>query len=129
MGRIADVQHRHPLAAGILTGTAVGVSLGLLFAPRRGSETRQKVREGCNHMATSTSSGYRRAKGAVGQLANRGHSVYAATREHVVKGAKGTGQYVRDIADAVTRKAHRQSDNALRRVTSSSPAGQPRKAI
>jgi gas vesicle protein len=128
MGRIADVQHRHPLAAGILAGTAVGVSLGLLFAPRRGSDTRKKMKEGVNHIATSTSSGYRRAKGAVGQLANRGHGAYVTTREHVVKGAKGTGQYVRDIADAVTRKA-RQSDNPHRRVTPSSPAGQPRKAI
>lgn len=128
MSRIADARNRHPLAAGILAGTAVGVSLGLLFAPRRGSETRKRMGDGVNHIKSSTSSGYKRARGAVGQWANRGQGVYAATRDKVVKGAQGTGQYVRDIADAVTGKAHRQSD-PLRRVPSSSSAGQPRKAI
>ena len=44
----------------------------------------------------------------------------------------GTSQYVREIADAVTRKAHRQGDMDLRRMSSAaSPGalGQPRKAI
>ena len=131
MSRIGDVRQRHPLAMGIATGTAVGVGLGLLFAPRRGREMRKSVGDGVNHMVTSTSSGYRRAKGTVGHWANRCHGAYSTTRDHVVKGAKGTGQYVREIADAVTRKGHREHDAAIRRVApspSSSPA-QPRKAI
>ena len=132
MGRIADVHGRHPLAMGILTGTAVGACLGVLFAPRRGSETRKRVGEGVNHMVGSTSSGYRRAKGTVGDWAHRSRGAYVATRDRVVKGAKGTSQYVRGVADAVTNKAHREGDAALRKVSSSpSPglSGQPRKAI
>jgi gas vesicle protein len=132
MGRLADVHGRHPLAMGILTGTAVGACLGVLFAPRRGSDTRRRVGQGVNQMVSSTSSGYRRAKGSVGHWANRGHGAYVATRDRVVKGAKGTSQYVRGVADAVTNKAHRESDSALRKVSpspSAGLAGQPRKAI
>lgn len=120
MGRIADVHGRHPLAMGILTGTAVGACLGVLFAPRRGSETRKHLGEGVG-----------RAKGAVGHWANRSHGAYAATRDRVVKSAKGTSQYVRGVAEAVTNKA-REGDAALRKVSSSAPqglTGQPRKAI
>jgi gas vesicle protein len=132
MGRIADMRGRHPLAMGMLTGTAVGACLGVLFAPRRGSETRRRVGEEVNHLVGSTSSGYRRAKGSVGHLASRCHHAYAGTRDRFVQGAKGTSQYVREVADAVTRKTHRQGDMDLRRMSSaSSPGvlGQPRKAI
>ena len=65
MGRIADMRGRHPLATGILAGTAVGACVGILLAPRRGSETRKRVGDGVN-------SGYRRAKGTVGQWAKSG---------------------------------------------------------
>jgi len=121
MGRIADVHGRHPLAMGILTGTAVGACLGVLFAPRRGSETRKRMGEGVG-----------RAKGTVGDWAHRSRGAYVATRDRVVKSAKGTSQYVKGVAEAVTNKAHREGDAALRKVSSSpSPglSGQPRKAI
>jgi hypothetical protein len=58
-------------------------------------------------------SGYRRAKGSVGQWARSGQGAYKSTRDKVVKGAKGTSQYVREVADAVSRKAHRQGDAAI----------------
>ena len=116
MGRFADMRGRHPLATGIVAGTAVGACMGLLFAPRRGTETRKRVGEGVN-------SGYRRAKGTVGQLANRSHGAYKSTRDKVVKGAKGTSQYVREVASAVTRKAHREGDAALGRMSSTSSPG------
>ena len=126
MGRIADMRGRHPLATGILAGTAIGACVGILLAPRRGSETRKRVGDGVN-------SGYRRAKGTVGQWAKSGQGAYKSTRDQVVKGAKGTTQYVREVAGAVTRKAHREGDAALRRMSSASSSGamgqQPRKAI
>jgi gas vesicle protein len=116
----------------MLTGTAVGACLGVLFAPRRGSETRKQVGDGVNRVVNSTSSGYRRAKGSVGHWASRCRNAYVGTRDRVVKSAKGTSQYVRGVADAVTGKAHRQGDIDMRRMSSaSSPGavGQPRKAI
>jgi len=132
MARIADVHDRHPLEMGILAGLFMGACLGLLFAPRRGSETRKRAREGVNQMVSSTSRGYRRAKGTIGHWADSGHEAYVATRDRVVKGTQGTTRYVRDVADAVTMKGHRQSDAALRRVSptpSSGSMAQPRKAI
>jgi gas vesicle protein len=132
MGRIADVRGKHPLATGIVAGTAVGACVALLFAPRRGSETRKQAREGVNRVVSSTSNGYRRAKGTVGNWANRSQKAYVATKDRVVKGAQGTTRYVRDVADAVTMKGQRQSDATLRRVSSTVPSGstgQPRKAV
>jgi Gas vesicle protein len=126
MGRIAGMRGRHPLATGILAGTAVGACMGILLAPRRGSETRKRVGDGVN-------SGYRRAKDSVGQWARSGRGAYKSTRDKVVKGAKGTSQYVREVANAVTRKAHREGEADLRRMSSASSSGtvgqQPRKAI
>lgn len=125
MGRIANMRGRHPLATGILAGTMVGACMGIFFAPHRGSDTRKRVGDGVN-------SGYRRAKGTVGQWANRTQGAYNSTRDRVVKGAKGTTQYVREVTDAVTRKAHRKGDDALRRMSSSTSQGslgQSRKAI
>jgi hypothetical protein len=83
----------------------VGVGLGLLFAPRRGSETRKGV-----------GNGYRRAKGTVGHWANRGRGMYATTREKVTKGARGTAGYVRDVADAVRMKNRPPSSGHPRKV-------------
>src|SRR5262245_38749379 len=132
MSGIAQVRGRHPLATGLLAGAAVGVSLGLLFAPRRGSEVRRRMRDGVNYAVNNTSTGVRRAKGAIGSWANRSRGMYVTTRDRVVRGAQGTTRYVRDVADAVTMRGHRQSDPALRRVpvnAPSNPSGQPRKAI
>ena len=50
----------------------------------------------------------------------RRSDAYVGTRERVVKGAKGTSQYVREVTDAVTRKAHRQGDIDVRRMSSAS---------
>lgn len=122
MSGIAHDRSRHPLATGLFAGAVVGVGLALLFAPRRGSEIRKQMGDG-----------YRRVKGATGNLASRCNSMYVSTRDRVVKGAQGTSRYVRDVSDALTMKSQRQSDGSLRRVPANSPtsptSGQPRKAV
>jgi len=122
MSEIADARGGHPVIAGLLSGAALGVGLALLFAPRRGSETRKQLGDGAHYVVSSTSSGYRRAKGAVGHWTNRCQSMYVTTRDRVVKGAQGTSRYVRDVADAVTMKSHRQADGTLRRIPVNAPA-------
>lgn len=85
----------HPVAIGLLTGAAVGVGLGLLFAPRKGSEVRHQLADRAKHVASS------------------GHDAYCACRDAVSHGAQRTGRYVRDLADTVARKAHRTSPDEL----------------
>jgi gas vesicle protein len=133
MGRIARFRFRHPLASGLFAGAAVGAGVGLLFAPRRGNETRQRIGGGVNRVVDTTSKGYRRTKEAIGDWAHRGHGMYATTRDHVVNGAKGTTKYVRDVTNAVTMRSHKQGDAALKHIgvqaPMSSTTGHPRKAI
>ena len=81
------MNNNHPLATGLIAGAAVGVGVGLLLAPRRGSETRTQLKGHVNRYADGISKGYR------------------TTRDKVTHGARETGRYVRDVADAVTRKA------------------------
>ena len=46
---------------GLLTGTVLGAGLGMLFAPRAGSELRNQLAEQAGTLATNAQEGYRRA--------------------------------------------------------------------
>jgi gas vesicle protein len=108
-----DEEHGgHPLALGLLAGTAVGVGLGLLIAPRKGSETRRQVGEHLSHAKEACATGLHRAKDTADDLAHRGRHAYDATRELVVNGAHETRRYVRDVADAVTMKSRRHHEDS-----------------
>ena len=113
------MNNNHPLATGLLAGAAVGVGLGMLLAPRRGSETRTLLRGHANRYKDGIAKGYKRASHSVNGWAERGQGVYKNTRDKVTQGAKETGRYVRDVADAVTRRAHQQSETHVRRVPGS----------
>ena len=104
----ADDDHRgkHPFALGVLAGAAVGVGVGLLFAPRTGAQTRKEVGNQWTHMKGSCSTGYHRAKDTAGDWAHRSRRVYDTTREKVIHSAHETRQYIREVSDAVTRKGH-----------------------
>jgi gas vesicle protein len=91
MDSLDDGGGGHPVALGLLAGAAVGVGLGLLLAPRKGSEVRHQLADRAKHVASS------------------GHDAYCACRDAVSHGAQRTGRYVRDLADTVTRKAHKTS--------------------
>ena len=45
---------------GLLTGTVLGAGLGMLFAPKAGSDLRNQVREQAGNLANTASDGYRR---------------------------------------------------------------------
>jgi gas vesicle protein len=108
-----DARHNgHPLALGLLAGAAVGVSLGMLLAPRKGAELRHELATRCNHLAGATSKGYRRAKDTAGHYAHRGQDAYHVARVRIGQSAQETRRYIRDVADAVTRKARRQANVA-----------------
>jgi gas vesicle protein len=76
---------------GLLAGTVLGAGLGMLFAPRAGSELRHKISE-------QASEGYRRASESAGQWAERGRGVYARASDAVSKGSEEAQRYVREAS-------------------------------
>jgi gas vesicle protein len=77
---------------GLLTGTFVGAGLAMLFAPRSGSDLRQRVTDSARSLGERASEQYQQASARVGE------AVDEITRK---------GQDVRDeVADVVARGAH-----------------------
>ena len=52
---------------GLLTGTVLGAGLGMLFAPKSGSELRGQISEQAGNIANQAQEGYRRASLARGE--------------------------------------------------------------
>src|SRR5712692_1195143 len=94
---------------GLLTGTVLGAGLGMLFAPKAGSELRSQLGEQAGNIANNASETYRKATEAAGdwagkasetagEWAERGKDMYGKAREAVSKGADEAQRYVRDTA-------------------------------
>ena len=81
---------------GLLTGTVLGAGLGMLFAPKAGSELRSQVAEQAGNLANTASEGYRRASEAAGGWAEKGRDAYDKARDAVNRGADEAQRYVRD---------------------------------
>src|SRR3954449_12892321 len=52
---------------GLLTGTVLGAGLGMLFAPKSGSELRNQISEQAGNIANTASDGYRKATDAASE--------------------------------------------------------------
>jgi gas vesicle protein len=98
---------------GLLAGAVLGVGLGMLFAPRAGSELRNRLSKQAGALANQAQEGYRKAaenmsqwagkgKDAAGEWVDRGTDVYGKARETVARGADEAQKYVRDAAHAVS---------------------------
>jgi gas vesicle protein len=98
---------------GLLTGTVVGVGLGMLLAPKAGSELRNQLSDQAGALANQAQEGYRKAtesagqwaergKQAAGEWAERGKDLYGKAREAVSRGAEEAQQHVRDAEGTVT---------------------------
>jgi gas vesicle protein len=60
---IRDSNGSGRFAVGLLVGAACGAGLGLLFAPKVGSQLRRQIGERATNLANVTSSTYRKASG------------------------------------------------------------------
>ena len=94
---------------GLLTGTVLGAGLGMLFAPRPGSELRSKLSEQAGSMA---SEGYRRASESAGHWAEKGRDMYQKASEAVAKGTDEAKRYVRDAGKEGTTTAGSTFDSS-----------------
>lgn len=84
---------------GLLAGTVLGAGLGMLFAPRPGSELRNQLTEQAGRLRSTAGGAYAQATDKVGQMVDRGREAYDRARtsgEGTVDagdayGAAGTG--------------------------------------
>ena len=87
---------------GLLTGTVLGAGLGLLFAPKAGSELRNQLSDQAEQLANTASDGYRRASETAGEWAEKGREkgreVYDKAKDAVARGTDEAERYVRDAA-------------------------------
>jgi gas vesicle protein len=101
---------------GLLTGTVLGAGLGMLFAPKAGSELRGQISDQAGSLANQASEGYRKAtesagqwaeKGreAAGEWAEKGKDAYGKARDAVAKGADEADRYVRETASNISGAA------------------------
>ena len=68
---------------GLLTGAVLGAGLGLLFAPKPGSELRDQLADQAGALANTASDGYRRATESSGEWVDRGKRMYDKAKESV----------------------------------------------
>lgn len=107
-----DDRSRHRFAFGLLAGAAVGVGVGMLLAPTKGAEARKYVGKQLAHMKGACATGYSRAKDTAGDWAYKGRQAYGTSRGFVARRARGTGRYMRDVADALTMKTRREASRS-----------------
>ena len=71
---------------GLLTGTVLGAGLGMLFAPKAGSELRNQLTEQAGNLASQAQDGVRKV--AETDWAERGRDMYGKAKDAVSKGAE-----------------------------------------
>jgi gas vesicle protein len=73
---------------GLLTGAVIGAGLGMLLAPKAGSEIRGQVADQARNFGTKASEQYRRASETASEWAERGKEVVNQAREGFNRGAE-----------------------------------------
>jgi len=72
---------------GLLTGTVLGAGLGMLLAPKAGSELRGAIGEQAKNLGNAASEQYKKASEAAGTWAERGRDMVDKAKEAVTRGA------------------------------------------
>lgn len=91
---------------GLLTGTVLGAGLGMLFAPKPGSELRNQITDQASSLANTATDSYRKVTEAASELADKSREMYDKARDAVTHGAEEAQRYVRDTASSVTGGRH-----------------------
>jgi gas vesicle protein len=74
---------------GLLAGTVLGAGLGMLFAPKSGSELRNQLTEQAGRLKSTAGETYTQASGKVSQMVDRGREAYDRARTGT-QGAAGS---------------------------------------
>ena len=65
---------------GLLAGTVLGAGLGMLFAPKTGTDLRNQLSEQTGRLKTSANDAYAQASEKVSQIVDRGREAYDRAR-------------------------------------------------
>jgi len=68
---------------GLLAGTVLGAGLGMLFAPRAGSELRSQLNDQAGKLRATANDTYQQATDKVSQIVDRGKDAYDRARTNV----------------------------------------------
>lgn len=86
-----ESEHGGGFMMGLLTGTVLGAGLGMLLAPKAGSELRGQLSEQARNLGSMANDQYRRASEAAGGWVDRGRDVVQKAQEAVGRGTEDTG--------------------------------------
>ncbi|HWK10505.1 MAG TPA: YtxH domain-containing protein [Vicinamibacterales bacterium] len=78
---------------GLLAGTVLGAGLGMLFAPKAGSELRSQLGESAGKLRSTAGDTYQQASDKLSQMVDSGREAYDRARSSVsnmASGATGT---------------------------------------
>lgn len=85
---------------GLLAGTVLGAGLGMLFAPKAGTELRTAIGEQAGRLRSTANDTYQQATDKVSQIVDRGREAYDRARTGAAGGGSqtsgtsgGTGSY------------------------------------
>jgi gas vesicle protein len=85
---------------GLLTGTVLGAGLGMLLAPKAGSELRGAISEQARNLGNTASEQYRKASENATGWAERGREFVDKARDAVSRGAEEARSYATGTKDA-----------------------------
>lgn len=80
---------------GLLAGTVLGAGLGMLFAPKAGTDLRHQLTEQSGRLRTTANDAYSQASEKVSQIVDRGREAYDRARTtagDVTGTGSGTGK-------------------------------------
>ena len=78
---------------GLLTGTVLGAGLGMLLAPKAGSDLRGAIGEQAKNLGNAATEQYKKASEAAGTWAERGREMVDKAKEAVSRGADEARSY------------------------------------
>ena len=120
---------------GLLAGTVLGAGLGMLFAPKSGSELRSQlgssIADGTGRLRDVADQTYSQASEKVNQIVDRGREAYDRARSGVSQmasqGTSGSGGATVAYAEAEHRqhRPHRQHRQRLRQYLRRLASGRP----
>lgn len=86
----SDDARGRPLLVAFIAGALFGAGVGLLFAPRRGSEARRVMRESAEALRSRASETLQHSQEQVSNVVERGRGTYQRARDVAVGGGPQT---------------------------------------